>query len=69
MELPVKFVNHNAPPGPTVISLGPLIPDPRKFVTSPVVVIRPMESLEFLNHSAPSGPATMLKAVSMPVPG
>src|SRR4051812_11350121 len=58
IELPDWFVNQSAPSGPVVIAAGALIVAPPKFVTTPAVVIRPIEFPPrlFVNHSAPSGP-------------
>ena len=44
IELLPELVNHKAPSGPDVIPVGPSIPVPRKLVSFPLTVIRPIES-------------------------
>jgi hypothetical protein len=38
----LELVNHRTPPGPAVMSSGPLMPGPVKSVTTPEGVIRPI---------------------------
>src|ERR1035441_5165255 len=62
IDLFVEFVNHIAPSGPAVIPLGLAMPDALYKVTTPPMVIRPIELLieaAFVNHMAPSGPAAI----------
>src|SRR4051812_14543997 len=59
-ELLPMFVNHNAPSGPVVIATDDEMLTLVNLVTTPVVVIRPIELLPLLvNQRAPSGPDVM----------
>src|SRR5882762_9501744 len=60
----LNSVNHSAPSGPVVITLGKLLAvGIRKSVATPAVVMRPIllaPEPGSLNHNAPSGPVVML---------
>jgi hypothetical protein len=68
IESVARLVNHKAPSGPAVIPKGELIDGSERSVTTPDVVIRPMELAELVNQMAPSGPAVIPKGALMPFP-
>src|SRR5215470_11580497 len=73
------LVNHSAPSRPTARPMGPTMSGPVKVVTTPAVVIRPMDEPvnprpdkdwvpSLVNHIAPSGPTVIVLGLSIPGP-